>query len=81
MRRFMSWMSITTPWQFRVGVFVASFGAFSVVMLTGRSELGLGLGVSIIVAANVAFIVLHERRRSAAEAGGRGDAAGYPPEA
>jgi len=53
MRRFMSWMSIRTPWQFRIGVFVASFGAFSVGMLTDHSELGLGLGVGIIVVANI----------------------------
>ena len=70
----MSWMSITTPWQFRVGVFVASFGAFSVGMLTDHSELGLSLGVGIIVVANIAFIVRHEHRRSAAEAETRAQA-------
>lgn len=80
MRRLMSWMSIRTPWQFRVGVFVASFGAFSVGMLAGRSELGLGLGVSIIVAANTAFIVRHGRRCLAAEARDGFGAAGRPPE-
>jgi len=81
----MSWMSITTPWRFRVGVFAASLGALSIGVLTGHSELGLGLGVGIIVAANLAFIVRHERRRSEVEARARararGDAADYPPEA